>query len=164
MFSRRNSPSPRRNTRPADQKSDQCSRKLVCLRPSISSYCTPRTACHAPPTTNRSVINKYKLIYRARNTNRGIFDKINKKTLLETFESNPSTSLRRQNSRYVVAIPKKGSYLPYTELGVVDDVIGHGILGLVIGRVNGFDFPDNTALRLQDIAVFLRHVRQNGNH
>lgn len=38
------------------------------------------------------------------------------------------------------------TYLPDTELGVVDDIIGHGELSLVLRRVNRFDLADYATL------------------
>lgn len=55
----------------------------------------------------------------------------------------------------------KERYLPDTELGVVDDVISHGELGLVVRRINGFNLADYAALRAEDVTVLFRYVGQN---
>ena len=49
-------------------------------------------------------------------------------------------------------------YLPNTKFGVVDDVVGHGKLGLVLRWINRFDLTNNATLRLQDPTVFLGYI------
>lgn len=58
---------------------------------------------------------------------------------------------------------KNETYLPNTELGIVDDVIGHGELSLVLGRVNGFDLSDYAILRFKNAAVVFGDVGQDRN-
>lgn len=41
---------------------------------------------------------------------------------------------------------KRADILPDSELGVVNDVIRHGELGIVLWRVNGLGIPNNASL------------------
>ena len=56
------------------------------------------------------------------------------------------------------------THLPDAEFGVVDDVVGHGELGLVLRRVHRLDLPDDAALVLQNAAVLRLDVRQYHHH
>ena len=58
----------------------------------------------------------------------------------------------------------KTRYLPNTKLRVIDNVIGHGELGLVLRGVHRLNLPNQAALSHQYAAVVLRHVRQERHH
>ncbi|URE27680.1 hypothetical protein MUK42_36790 [Musa troglodytarum] len=50
------------------------------------------------------------------------------------------------------------------QLGVVDDIVGHGKLHLVLRWVNGFDLPDDAALGLKQLTMQFRHIGQHRHH
>ena len=50
-------------------------------------------------------------------------------------------------------------YLPNAQLGVVDDIIGHGKLGLVLRWVHRLNLFNNAALRDENLPVLFRNIR-----
>jgi len=50
-------------------------------------------------------------------------------------------------------------YLPNSELGVDDDIVCHGKLGLVLWRVEGLNLSNNAALGDEHVTMFLRNIR-----
>lgn len=58
---------------------------------------------------------------------------------------------------------EKETNLPNTKLRIIDNIISHSEPGLVLRRVNRFNFLNNTSLRLQNPPVLLRDVWQHGH-
>jgi len=81
------------------------------------------------------------------------------------FESELATRLVYLNQKIRVKTCKHGlAYLPNTKLGVVDDIVGHGELGLVLRWVHRLNLLHNAPLRHQNLTVVLRHVGQDCHH
>lgn len=70
-------------------------------------------------------------------------------TVLHKLHHNKDIFVKKSDTQLYYYMTKKNislTYLPDTELGVVDDIIGHGELSLVLRRVNRFDLADYATL------------------